>query len=151
MVKEYASLQKPIDKAFVDNYIKIYDGNFSGWLLEPDNIMTDRYIIADNPDAFNSIDQKFAYRSMSQYDAGITLVNIEKLKMAPITKVVIVSKDNKNSLQLVKSQFKELADWNPDSGIDFNYVAWVNSDKTYLVIINVVKQKVEGHLDALRF
>jgi hypothetical protein len=150
MVKAYASQQKPMDKAFIDNYIKIYNDNFSGWLLEPDNIMTDRYIIADNPDAFNSIDQKFAYRSMSQYDVGINLANIEKMKAAPITKVVIISKDNVISLQLVKNQFKELAGWNPDSSSDFNYVVWLNADKTYLVIINVVKQKAEEHLDTLK-
>ena len=68
MVKEYAEQQKAIDKSFVDNYIKIYDDNFSSWLFEPDNIMTDRYVIADTSEAFDAVDQKFSYRSMSQYD-----------------------------------------------------------------------------------
>ena len=150
MVKEYAEQQKPIDKTFVDNYIKVYDDNFSGWLSEPDNIMTDRYVIADTSAAFDSIDQKFPYRSMYQSDDNISSISIEKMKHAPITKVAVVSKNNEASLRLIKHSFKELAGWNPESKRDFNYCVWINEDKTYLVIINKVKQPLAGHFDNLR-
>jgi len=150
MVKDYAEQQKAIDKSFVDNYIKIYDDNFSGWLLEPDNVMTDRYVVADTSEALNDVDQKFPYRSMSEYDSAISAITIEKMKRAPITKVVVVSKNNAASLQLIKRSFKELAGWNPDSGNDFNYCVWIDEDKTYLVVINAVRQPIASHLETLK-
>ncbi|HZY36090.1 MAG TPA: hypothetical protein VFE53_05550 [Mucilaginibacter sp.] len=150
MVKDYAEQQKAIDKSFVDNYIKIYDDNFSSWVTETDNIMTDRYVVADTSDAFNAIDQKFPYRSMSQSDDNISVVTMEKMKQAPITKVVVVSKNNGASLQLVKHSFKELAGWNPDSESDFNYCVWIAEDKTYLIIINAVRQPIASHLETLK-
>src|SRR5262249_51519638 len=43
IVKEYVENQQPIDQAFIDNFIKIFDDNFSEWLLAPEFIMAGRY------------------------------------------------------------------------------------------------------------
>lgn len=141
LVKTYISSQKPIDQAFLDEYIRLYDNRFPEWLTDIDNVMSDRYVLTDNPANFEAIDRRFPYRSMSQYDNSITGISIEKLKQAPITKLIIISRDNKSGLQLIKEHFGELADWNPEDQKDFSYSVWLK-DKTWLIILNNVDNTV---------
>jgi hypothetical protein len=67
------------------------------------------------------------------------------MKQAPITKVTIITRDNERAIQLLKQNFKELENWRPDAKADFDYSVWLG-DKTYLIIINVVKQTTAQHL-----
>jgi hypothetical protein len=67
----------------------------------------------------------------------------------PITKVVIVSKDNKNKLQLIKQGFAELKDWKPNAKTDFTHSVFLK-DKTYLIVINSVRKTTEEQLETLK-
>jgi hypothetical protein len=149
MVKEYIESQRPIDKEFLDNYVKIYDDNFSSWLLELDNIMLGRYVLSDDSEDFKLIDQKFPYRPSLEYLEGISVSSIEKMAKAPSTKVVIVSKDNKRKLQLIKQGFAELQNWKPDAKADFAYSVLLK-DKTYLIVINSVRKTTKEQLETLK-
>ncbi len=149
LVSEYILQQKSIDKSFVENYIKIYDDNFSIWLTEIDNVMTDRYVISDKPADFEIIDELFPYRSMSQYESDVSESSIEKMKQAPITKVVIISKDNSDKVRLIKQNFTELKNWTPDVQADFSHSAFLG-DKTFLIIVNVVRKTSKEQLEGLK-
>lgn len=149
LVKSYILQKRAMDKAFVDQYIQMYDDNFAGWLLDVNNIMTDRYVLSDNPDDFTVIDRKFPYRSMSDYENGISEGAIGKMKQAPITKIIIVSKNNKEQLGLIKRGFTELGNWVPDDRTDFSYPVFLG-DKTWLIVINDVQKTTEEQIETLR-
>jgi hypothetical protein len=149
LLKQYIQFQKSIDESFINDYIQLYDQNFSGWLLEMDNIMGDRYVISDNADGLASVNSKFPYRSMSETDDQITESSLAKMKDAPITKLIIISKDNKNKLQSIKRNFIELANWRPNDQIDFVKSAFL-SDKTFLIIINNIKKTIQDQIEKLK-
>ena len=148
LVKTYITEGKSIDKDFIDQYIQVFDSNFAGWLGKKDFIMADRYVIADNPDSLNLVDQLYPYRSMSAYDPELTAASIQKMKHAPITKIAIVSKDNKRALDLIEKAFPELNHWQPDSQKNFSYAVFL-ADKTYLVILNNVTGNTTDRLESL--
>jgi hypothetical protein len=148
LVKTYITEGKSIDKDFIDQYIQVFDSNFAGWLGKKDFIMADRYVIADNPDSLNLVDQLYPYRSMSGYDPELTTAAIEKMRQAPITKIAIVSKDNKRALDLIKTAFPELNGWQPDSRKNFSYAVFL-ADKTYLIILNNVTGNTTDRLESL--
>ena len=70
------------------------------------------------------------------------------MSQAPITKIVIISRDHKKKLQLVKNKFPELQRWQPREQADFSYAVFLK-DKTYLLVINLVKNTLEQALDTL--
>lgn len=148
LVRSYIVNGKSIDRPFIDQYIQLYDDNFKDWITETNNILTDRYVLSDNAADFDVIDGDYPYRSMSQYDSGISRVTIEKMKKAPITKIVIISKDNRHEISLVKQAFTELSNWMPAAAEDFNHTVWLN-DRTWLIIINKIQKDTESHLKAL--
>lgn len=135
LVKDYIGLSKPIDKDFIDQYIKIYESNFPNWINEADNIMTYRYVIAEDPQDFNSINRKFRYRSSSEYETELTEAGITKMRQTPLTKVIIVAQDNGNKLALIKKQFQELKNWSFKPKEEFIHKAFL-ADKSQLIIIN---------------
>ena len=149
MVEEYVEKQRPIDKAFIDNYIKIFDDNFSDWLVELDLVMAGSHVLSDNPEDFIVINRKFPYRPMAEDKEGISESSIAKMANTPSTKVVIVSKDNKRNLQLIQQSFAELKDWKPDAGTDFTYSVLLK-DKTYLIVINSVRKTTREQIEALK-
>jgi hypothetical protein len=149
LVKEYVESGRPIDKEFLDNYVKIYDDNFSSWLLELDNIMLGRYVLSDNSEDFKFIDRKFPYRPSLEYLEGISVSSIEKMAKAPSTKAVVISKDNKRKLQLIKQGFAELQNWKPDAKADFTYSVLLK-DKTYLIVINSVRKTTQEQIETLK-
>ncbi len=142
LVKEYISQKKPIDKNFIDNYIKLYEENFPNWINEFHNIMTYRYIVSENEKDFDVIDQKYRYRSSANYETEITKNGIDKMKKTSLTKVIIVSKNNKEKLNLIKKEFKELNNWKFNSENEFNYKILLD-DKSQLIIINQKKSTTE--------
>lgn len=135
LVKEYISRNKAMDKDFIDQYIKIYESNFPGWINEAENIMTYRYVIAEDQQDFNSVNRKFRYCSSSEYDTALTEAGITKMRQTPLTKVIIVAQDNSNKLALIKKQFKELKNWSFKPKEEFIYKTFL-TDKSQLIIIN---------------
>jgi hypothetical protein len=149
LVTDYVEKQQPIDKAFVDNYIKIFDDNFSDWLVDLDHVMSGRYVLTDNAEDFKVINRKFPYLSTVEEKEGISEASIEKMAKMTRTKIVFISKDNKRKLGLVKKAFPELKDWKPDAKTDFTYSVLLN-DRTYLMVINSVKKTSEEQIESLK-
>ena len=148
LVRSYVLGGKPVDRPFIDSYIRLYDDNFGSWLTETGNILTDRYVLSDSAADFDVIDNNYPYRSMSQYETGLTSVTIEKMKRAPVTKIVIISKNNRHKISLLKQAFAELKSWTPAATRDFNYTVWLK-DKTWLIVVNEVRNNTEQHLKTL--
>lgn len=143
LVTDYISQKKPMDRNFIDNYIKIYDGNFPNWINELENVMAYRYVISENQDDFNSIRKIFWYRSIEENDTEITENSIGKMQKTPLTKVIIVSKNNKEKLSLIKKKFVQLKNWNFEADKDFSYKILLE-DKSQLIILNQKKSTVEA-------
>ena len=148
-VKEYVDKQRPIDEAFIDKFISVFDANFSDWLLDPEFIMPGRYVLSDNAEDFNVIDHKFRYRPSVEYLKGISESSIQTMAQAPTTRVIVVSKDNKKKLQLIKQGFAELKDWKPDATQDFTYSVLLR-DKAYLIVINSVRKTLSEQIETLK-
>jgi hypothetical protein len=149
LVTEYITQKKPIDKNFIDNYINLYDENFSDWINELDHIMAYRYVISDNENDFDAIDKLYRYRSKTEYENEITQSSIEKMQKTPLTKLIIVSKNSLEKLKLIKSKFKELKNWKFDAKKDFAYKIFLD-DKSQLIIINQNKSNIEALLKMLK-
>lgn len=142
LVKEYLDNNKPMDKKFVDEYIGIYDRKFSGWLNELDNLLTNRYVITDNPNDFNYFRRNYRYSSISQSEVPVTQTALERMKNTPITKIIFVSSNHQHKLELIKNTFDELKDWKFNSKIEFTYPIDLK-DKTKLIIINQHKSTID--------
>jgi len=148
LLNEYISQKKPIDKNFIDNYIKQYEDNFPNWINELDNIMTYRYVISETEEDWNIIDQKYLYRSSANYETEITESSVGKMKKTSLTKLIIVSKKNKEKLNLIKREFKELNNWKFNSENEFNYKILLE-DRSQLIIINQKKSTTAMLLEKL--
>lgn len=142
IVKVYLDNDKPMDKNFIDEYIDIYDKHFSAWTNELDNLLTNRYIITDNPDDFNYFRKNYRYSSNYQSEVPLTQSSLERMKSTPITKVIIVSSNNENKLEMIKSTFEELKNWKISAQKEF--VHTINlEDKTKLIIINQLSSSID--------
>lgn len=143
LAKEYIDQKKPIDKNFIDSYIQLYETNFPDWINELNNIMTYRYVITENEKDFKVINKMFRYRSRTEYEDQITEGSIEKMKQTPLTKMVIISKDSKEKIRLVKNKFTELKNWkvNPDKEFVEKILL---DDKSQLIIVNQKKTELEA-------
>jgi hypothetical protein len=137
-VLEYIKLKKPIDKNFINTYIKLYEQKNPNWINELDHTMTYRYILSNNPSDFDTFRQLYSYCSVSEADDQINEASIEKLKSTPLTKIIIISKNNNSQLSLIKKSFIELKNWKYQSDKEFDYKIFLN-DKTQLYIINQLK------------
>ena len=141
-VMEYIEEQKPIDEEFVNIYISLYDEHFSTWVNELDNILTYRYILSFDQNDFNYFFTNYPYASFSFMEDVIDVVSISKMKEAPITKVVVISKKNLSTLKLLTEHITELSAWNYDAEIDF-VKTFDLDDKTKLFIVNSVNTSPE--------
>lgn len=148
LINEYISQRKPIDKNFIDSYIAQYEENYPNWINELDNIFTYRYVITENEKDFDVIDQKYSYRSSSNYETEITKSGIEKMKKSPLTKLIIISQNNKEKLNLIKREFKELNMWKFKSDNEFCYKILLE-DKSQLIVINQKKSTTEMLINKL--
>lgn len=147
-VNEYVTQKKAIDENFVNAYIKLYEENYSAWLNEMSNIMCYRYVLTDNISDFSIIDKNFPYASLSQYENEVTEVSLDKMKICPITKIILVSKNNELKLALIKNKFPELKAWKYKSKVDFLYSTFLE-DKTQLIIVNTAKNNTEKMLNGM--
>ena len=135
VVNEYLAQSKQIDKDFVEKYIASYDSNFSDWANELDNLFANRYLITDNTTDLNYFNKNYLYSSFYQSHTSINQCALEQMKETPITKVIIISSDNKNKLNLVKATFPELKGWKYKEQKEFAYTVNLQ-DKTKLIIVN---------------
>ncbi|MCM0668792.1 hypothetical protein [Flavobacterium tyrosinilyticum] len=142
LAKEYIDQKKPIDKNFIDSYIQLYETNFPDWINELNNIMTYRYVITENEKDFKVINKMFRYRSRTEYEDQITEGSIEKMKQTPLTKMVIISKDSKEKIKLLKSKFTELKNWKANPDKEFVEKILLD-DKSQLIIVNQKKTELE--------
>jgi hypothetical protein len=149
LVTDYITQKKPIDRNFIDNYIKIYDDNFPNWINELENIMTYRYVISENQEDFNSIRKIFWYCSSEENHTEISESSIEKMRKTTLTKVIIVSNNHKEKLNLLKKKFPELKNWNYTADHDFSYKILLE-DKSQLIILNQKKLTIEALIDTLK-
>jgi len=149
LVKEYIDQKKSIDKNFIDNYIKIYEVNFPNWINELDNIMTYRYVISENEKDFTTINQMFRYRSRTEYEDQITESSIEKMQKTPLTKVIIISRNNAEKLKLIKSKFAALKNWRFDADKEFSEKIFLE-DKSQLIIVNQKNSTLEALLKLIK-
>jgi len=149
LAKEYIDQKKPIDKNFIDQYIQLYETNFPDWINEMSNIMTYRYVITENEKDFNTINKMFRYRSRTEYEDQITESSIEKMQNTPLTKMVIISKDAKEKVKLLKYKFKELKNWkvNPDKEFVEKILL---GDKSQLIIVNQKKSDLETLIKSIK-
>ena len=104
--------------------------------------MTYRFVITEDEKDFNIIDQLFPNRSSAEYETEISENSITKMQKTPLTKVIIVSKNNSEKLKLLKRKFKELNNWKFNADIEFNYKILLD-DKSQLIIINQKKSTIE--------
>jgi hypothetical protein len=149
LVKEYIDEKKPMDKNFIDKYIQTYEVNFPDWINELDNIMTYRYVLSENENDFTAIGRMFRYRSRTQYDSEITGTSIEKMKETPLTKVIIISKNNSQKLKLIKSKFKELKKWQFKADKEFAEKILLD-DKSQLIVINQKESTIESLIKTIK-
>lgn len=142
LVVGYIDQKKPMDKSFIDHYIRLYEENFPNWINELDNIMTYRYVLSENEKDNTTVRQLFRYRSRSEFEDQITESSIEKMQRTPLTKIIIVSKNNAEKLKLIKNKFAELNKFkfNPDK--EFAEKILLN-DKSQLILINQKKSTIE--------
>src|SRR5215213_5496945 len=103
-IKEYIDNGKAIDKPLVDRYIKIYEDSFPGWITDLNHLMVYRSVISENTADADIIDKIFGYTSVAEYHQDFSNESFDKLKRMPITKMIIVSGDNKKKLKLIKEK-----------------------------------------------
>ena len=144
MTKEYINLKKPIDKNYIDNYIQLFDEH-KNWINEYENIMTNRYVLSKNKQDFDSISQLYPYSSYSEYETEISVNSIEKMKKFPLTKIIIISKDDKSKLKLITSEFPELSTWKYNPQKEFVYKKLLK-DKSQLIVVNQINSTIESLL-----
>lgn len=141
-VKTYLEAGKTIDENFIKEYVKIYDTKFPHWNKELNHLLAYRYILTDDENDFKFFRGHFRKYSYHRSGLSINVTEIEKLKEQPFTKVIIISKNNKTSLSLVKEQFKELSDKKFDDRKEFILSVHL-LDNTRLILINRIKSTTE--------
>ncbi|REJ81979.1 MAG: hypothetical protein DWQ44_13780 [Bacteroidetes bacterium] len=146
VVKEYLKYNKQIDKAFVDEYIALYDDTFSYWMNELDHILSNRYVIADNLTEIEYFNNNYRYSSYFSSQTPVVQSALERMKETPMTKVIIISSENKSKLKLVRSTFPELYKWKYKAQKEFIYTVNLQ-DKTKLIIINKHSTTLDKLLD----
>ncbi|MBS7230606.1 hypothetical protein KHA90_06185 [Flavobacterium psychroterrae] len=148
MMNEYISQKKPIDKDFINGYIKIYEVKFPNWINEPENVMPYRYVISENKKDFDIIKQKYRYRSRTEYEMELSKTTIEKMQKTALTKIIIVSRTNNENLKLINNSFKELKNWKFNSEQEFDYNILLE-DKSQLFIINQKNSTLESLINKI--
>jgi len=147
-VLTYIQEKKPIDQQFVDTYIQLYEASYSHWINELDHTLTYRALLSDNSSDFDVFQQAYSYCSVSEFQNPINKENLEQLKSTPLTKVIIVSTNNKAKLALIKETFPELKKWSYHADKEFSHTQFL-ADKTQLYIINQLKSPTDVLLKLL--
>ena len=147
LIRPYLATGKPLDRSLVDAYVAIYEHTFPQWLSEWPNLMRGRAVISDRQEDFDLLDKTFPYRNAQRYLTGFSDSSLRELRDSRTTKLIIVSRDNAATLARVREFFPELKDWKPDPAADFTH-AIMASDRTRLIVVNLVKGTLEAQLSA---
>lgn len=149
LVMEYIAQKKPMDKNFIDSYIRIYETNFPNWINELDHIMTYRYVLTENESDLDVIRRLFRYRSRSESENEITEMSIEKMKEMPLTKIIIISKNSAEKIKLLKSKFKELKNQAMNADKEFA-IKILLEDKSQLIVLNQKTSSIEALIKSIK-
>lgn len=147
VVKDYIKDKKPMDEAFVQVYVKMYDTQFPQWANELNHLFTYRYIVADTTEDWLYLRKTYRYHSYSRFGAPISPAEIEKVKATPITKLFIISQNHHAAISLLKDGFTELKDKKMNANKEFINIFRLK-DNTRLFIINRHQSTVEQLMDS---
>jgi hypothetical protein len=101
------------------------------------NVMMGSIVMTETPADLDLLNAKFPYRPERTSAGDFSEASTQRLKAAPLTRLIIVSKDNLARLALIRNHFPELKDWRPDASRDFTYSKLL-SDKRQLIVIDLV-------------
>ena len=146
MVTEYINTERPMDEVFIKKYINLFNEKFQIWLKDINHLMMNRFVISERRESYGLLNKNYRYANISEYKNELNALSIEEMKTHPITKVIIVTEDNEAKLKLIKNSFDELKNWKPNYEKDFSYSQFLQ-DKTYLIILNSMDNKVENLLE----
>ncbi|MCX8524654.1 hypothetical protein OF897_12095 [Chryseobacterium formosus] len=79
---------------------------------------------------------------MEENETEVSHSSIEKMKKTPLTKLIIVSKNNPQKLSLIKNEFTKLKNWKYVSDKEFVHKILLE-DKSQLIIINQKKSTLD--------
>lgn len=134
VAKQYSLAKKPIDKAFVDAYIAAYE-KFPGWITQPAHIFAYRAVVADDEADLSWFEKDYRHASVQNYETPLTRAALERIIEKPVTRIIIISKQNNQTLKLVTDTFPELKKYKLNGANEF-IKAHFMPDKTWLIIVN---------------
>ena len=147
LMRPYLEAGRPMDRALVDAYIDLFERTARGWLSEWEFLMMGRTVISERPEDFDLLDHKFPYRNAQTYLRDFSDSSLREFRASRATKLIVVSRDNRATLDRVRQLFPELAGWRPDASVDFAY-ATMTADKKRLIVVNLVTGSLEALLSA---
>ncbi len=146
-VKPYLEAGRPMDKALVDAYLNLFETQFIGWLSEWEHLLMGRMVLAERQSDIDAIDRKYPFRADGLDLREFSPATLRQVRESSMTKVIVVARDNRRTLDLVRAELPELAKWRPSAGRDFVYSV-LGDDKQRLIVINLVKDAIDRHLGA---
>lgn len=104
--------------------------------------MSYRYVLTENKEDINAIRKMYRYRSRTEEEYQITKSSIEKMKTTSLTKVIVISKNSAENIKLLKNEFPELKNWNPNANKEFANMILLH-DKSQLIVLNQKTATIE--------
>jgi hypothetical protein len=146
ILKKYIEDKKPMDEAFVKAYVNTYDTQFPQWNNELSHLFAYRYIVADTPNDWTYFRRTFRKYSNNRMGAPVSATEVEKTMAMPITKVVVISQNHEQKLNLLKDYFDVLKNKKLNPKAEFIEIFNL-PDNTKLFIINRHKSTVEDMMN----
>lgn len=146
VLKKYIEDKKPMDEAFVKAYVNTYDTQFPQWNNELLHLFAYRYIVADTPSDWTYFRRNFRKYSNNRMGAPVSATEVEKTMAMPITKVVVISQNHEQKLNLLKDYFDVLKNKKLNPKAEFIEIFNL-PDNTKLFIINRHKSTVEDMMN----
>jgi hypothetical protein len=141
LVSKYITEGRTIDEDFIKSYVAIYDGKFSDWSNELDNVLTYRVILCDDINDTRYFRRNYPY-TLHKTVLSVSTDGLKQLQQQPLTKVVIIAEQHEQKLRLTKDNFSELKDVKFNPRLEFIKVVNLK-DRTKLIIINKHSSTVE--------
>ena len=137
-----------MDKDFVNRYIQLYEEHFSSWLYDPQYLMRGRLLISDNAADFDIMGRLYEPAPGDENKNEISEAVLKRTLVNHGTKLIIVNKNNKEKLKLIKDHFSALNTWHYNTNKDFVYCKFLQ-DKTWLIILNNINGTTEKKMKSL--
>ena len=148
LVKEYITARRPIDRDFVNRYVRLYEEHFSGWIYDPQYLMRGRLLLSEKAADFDIVRRLYEPAPGDENEEEISEPILKKMTANHCTKVIVVNSNNEKELQLIKNSFHGLKTWRYDSNKDFVYSKFLE-DRTWLIIMNNINGTTEEKLKTL--